>query len=70
MCTGLVFLAACYSAATGPAVGSRPVASVSVTPPYASVLVGGTVQLSATPRDATGRPLTGRVVTWARFEDT
>jgi uncharacterized protein YjdB len=41
-----------------------PVASVSVTPPTAEVQTGGTVQLTATPRDAAGNPLTGRTVTW------
>jgi uncharacterized protein YjdB len=41
-----------------------PVASVTVTPPTAEVQVGGTVQLTATPRDAAGNPLTGRAVTW------
>ena len=46
-------------------VGTIPVASVGVTPPSASVLVGQTVQLTATPRDAAGNPLTGRVVTWS-----
>jgi uncharacterized protein YjdB len=42
-----------------------PVASVSVTPGVASLLVGGTVQLTATPKDANGNPLSGRVVTWS-----
>ncbi|MGB7588723.1 MAG: Ig-like domain-containing protein, partial [Solirubrobacterales bacterium] len=41
-----------------------PVASVSVTPPSATVTAGRTVQLTATPRDAGGNALTGRVVTW------
>ena len=41
-----------------------PVASVTVTPASASVLVGGTAQLTATPKDASGNPLAGRVVTW------
>ncbi len=41
-----------------------PVASVAVTPPTASVAQAGTVQLTATPRDANGNPLTGRVITW------
>jgi uncharacterized protein YjdB len=41
------------------------VASVSVTPATASVVAGQTVQLTATPRDASGNALTGRVVTWA-----
>jgi uncharacterized protein YjdB len=42
-----------------------PVASVVVSPATASVSVGGTLQLTATPQDATGAPLSGRVVTWA-----
>ncbi|HWC73007.1 MAG TPA: Ig-like domain-containing protein, partial [Gemmatimonadales bacterium] len=41
-----------------------PVASVDVSPPTASMLIGGTAQLSATPKDANGNPLTGRTVTW------
>src|SRR2546427_260476 len=41
------------------------VASVTVTPPAATVVVGGTVQLTATTKDANGSVLTGRVVTWA-----
>src|SRR5439155_88574 len=41
------------------------VASVTVTPASASVAVGGTVQLAATPKDASGNALSGRVVTWA-----
>ena len=41
-----------------------PVATVSVTPSPASVIVGRTVQLTATPRDASGDPLPGRAVTW------
>src|SRR5213592_3423235 len=42
-----------------------PVASVAVAPPSATVQVGSTVQLAATPKDAGGNPLTGRTVTWA-----
>jgi uncharacterized protein YjdB len=42
-----------------------PVASVTVSPVSPSVVVGQTVQLTATPKDANGNPLTGRVVTWA-----
>ncbi len=41
-----------------------PVASVEVTPATASVPVGGSVQLTATTRDAAGNVLTGRPVTW------
>ena len=42
-----------------------PVASVAVTPASASVLVGQTVQLTATPRDANGSALGGRAVAWS-----
>src|SRR5438094_7059559 len=41
------------------------VASVDVTPPSASVQAGQTVQLTATPKDAGGAPLSGRTVTWS-----
>ncbi|HEY3220376.1 MAG TPA: Ig-like domain-containing protein [Gemmatimonadales bacterium] len=47
------------------AVTVAPVASVAVSPSSASVAVGQTVQLTASPKDANGNPLTGRVVTWA-----
>ena len=42
-----------------------PVATVSVSPASSTMLVGATVQLSATTRDANNNVLTGRVVTWA-----
>src|SRR5438093_1189758 len=42
-----------------------PVASVAVSPASASVQVGQTVQLAATPRDGNGNPLSGRAVSWA-----
>ncbi len=41
-----------------------PVASVAVSPASATVPVGQTVQLAATPKDAGGNALSGRVVTW------
>ncbi|HMA41959.1 MAG TPA: galactose oxidase-like domain-containing protein [Gemmatimonadales bacterium] len=44
---------------------AEPVASVEVAPSSASIVVGGTVQLTATPKDASGQPLTGRTITWA-----
>jgi uncharacterized protein YjdB len=46
-------------------VTSVPVASVVVTPASATVPAGSSVQLTATPEDASGNPLAGRVVTWA-----
>jgi len=41
-----------------------PVAFVSVTPPSLNLNVGQTGQLTASPRDINGTPLTDRVVTW------
>jgi hypothetical protein len=41
------------------------VASVTVSPAIVSVYAGATQQLTATPKDAAGTPLSGRVVTWA-----
>jgi uncharacterized protein YjdB len=41
-----------------------PVASVAVNPPSSTIAVNGTVQLSATLRDANGAQLSGRTVTW------
>ncbi|PYP03237.1 MAG: hypothetical protein DMD57_09055 [Gemmatimonadetes bacterium] len=47
------------------AVAVVPVSSVTVSPASATVQVGQTVQLTATPKDANGNPLTGRMVTWS-----
>jgi uncharacterized protein YjdB len=46
------------------------VTSVLVEPDTASVEVGKTVQLVATPRDARNRPLAGRVITWNSTDAT
>lgn len=43
---------------------AAPVASVEVTPALANIAVGGTVQMTATPKDASGQPLSGRTITW------
>ena len=53
------------SAITVTTVPLVPVASVTVSPASASVMAGSTVQLTATPKDASNTPLTGRVVTWS-----
>src|SRR5206468_2639225 len=45
-------------------VTAAPVASVAVTPAAVGLQPGGTVQLTATPKDANGNPLTGRGVVW------
>lgn len=47
-----------------------PVASVSVSPGSASLLVGRTTTLSATPRDASGTPLADRAVSWQSNDET
>jgi trimeric autotransporter adhesin len=45
------------------------VASVSVSPAVADVIVGQTMQLTATPLDARGNPLTGRQIVWASEDE-
>ena len=68
---GVATISATSEGKTGTAsvgVGVVPVASVDVTPPSASVAVGGSVQLTATPKDGNGNPLTGRTVTWTRSD--
>jgi len=45
-------------------VSAVPVAAVTVSPTSASLAPGATQQLSATPQDANGNPLSGRPVTW------
>jgi uncharacterized protein YjdB len=52
------------SATVTVAVVPIPVATVSVTPTSASIPAGRTQQFTATPLDAQGNPLSGRVVSW------
>ena len=47
---------------TGPNV---PVASVAMSPDTATVVPGGTLQLTATPRDASGNAISGASVAWS-----
>ena len=47
-----------------------PVARVIVTPAITSLLMGATLQLTATLTDALGNPLNGRVVTWSTSAPT
>ena len=42
-----------------------PVASVTMNPATAALVVGGTQQLGATAKDAQGQPLNGRAMTWS-----
>src|SRR5439155_9492680 len=53
------------SGAATDTVTPTPVAAVVVSPASASEAVGQTEQLTATPQDANGNPLSGRTVTWA-----
>src|SRR6185295_5960644 len=46
-------------------ISNAPVASVALSPAAASLTVGATTQLTATPKDANGTALSGRLVTWA-----
>ena len=46
-------------------VANTPVASVTVTPSSAAIVVGQTIGLTATPRDASGAPLAGRAIVWS-----
>lgn len=64
---GSVAISATASGVSGSAlitVRAVPVASVVVAPAVDSVVVGQSVQLSATTRDSTGGALTGRSVSW------
>lgn len=74
--SGLVTAVAAGSTTiTATAEGRTGQATITVTPPpvanvvldrdTASVLAGGTVQLTASPRDAAGAALTGRTITWS-----
>jgi len=47
-----------------------PVASVAVSPASASIQLGETVQLIATPQDANGNALSGRTMTWSSNNTT
>ena len=46
------------------------VATVSMSVAADSIVVGGSAQLVATPKDAAGSPLTGRTITWASSKPT
>jgi uncharacterized protein YjdB len=67
MGTGSAMITAMSESKTGTSqitVTSAAVATVTVNPPSASLVVGGTQQLTAQTKDANGNVLTGRTVTW------
>jgi uncharacterized protein YjdB len=49
-------------------VNPAPVNAVTVTPATATIQINGTVQLSASARDANNNPLTGRAVAWTALD--
>jgi uncharacterized protein YjdB len=53
------------SGAAAITVGAQPVASLSLSPATATLLMGRTLALTATPRDSAGTVLAGRTITWA-----
>src|SRR5207237_4261287 len=65
---GLVLLAACTLQELAGLL--TKVASMLVSPTTGSVAVRQTLQLTATPQDATGAPLSGKVVTWGSSDAT
>lgn len=65
---GTATITAISEGSTGTAtvtVTPEPVASVDISPPSSSVIMGSTLQLYATPRNAAGQPLPGRTVSWS-----
>jgi uncharacterized protein YjdB len=64
---GTAVITAACEGKTGTAtvtVAAIPVASITVAPTSANLTLGGAQQITATPRDAQGNVLSGRVVTW------
>lgn len=63
-------LAGCKAAASGPTPPTPPppppptIATVDLTPGTATLDIGAKATLTATPRDASGNALTGRIITW------
>jgi uncharacterized protein YjdB len=53
------------SASSSITVTNVPVVTVTVSPASGNLYVGQTLQLTATPKDSAGNPLTGRAVTWS-----
>ena len=65
---GVTTITAISEGGTGTAtvtISPEPVVAVDVTPSPATVMVGNAIQLSATPKNVNGQPLTGRTVTWS-----
>ena len=61
----LVLLAACSKDSSTTSPPAPKVASVAVTPGAGTIIVGGTVQLTASTLDSTGAALTGHSISWS-----
>ncbi len=61
----VLMFAACGGDSRSPMATEESVASVTVAPAANTVVIGGTVRLTATANDAAGNRLTGRQVTWS-----
>ena len=64
-CVFVFMLAACGGDSASVAAPEESVASVTVAPAANTVVIGATVRLTATAKDAAGNALTGRQVTWS-----
>src|SRR5947199_10623698 len=63
--------AACGGGSSGGGTNpNTPVASVTVAPATDTLVVSASVQLTATPKDASGNALSGRTVTWVSSDTT
>src|SRR5712692_624199 len=67
---GVALLVAACGESTQPHPPPPPVASVDVTPAPAGVVIGQTLQLTATVRDANGNQLSDRTVIWTTSAPT
>ena len=72
-CASSLFLFCLFSCGDGDGITEPtppPVGSVEVTPSTGSLQVGGSLPLTAVPKDASGNALSGRTVTWSSSDET
>src|SRR5205085_9606412 len=66
-CFVLAFLSSCTAEPTS---ATAKVESVNVTATHSALVVGETLQLTATPVDASGAPLTQRTIAWSSSNES
>ena len=66
----LLGIMGCGEPGTGPGPGPTPVATIVLTPPSATLEISQSITFTAEPRDAQGKPVTGRAVTWTSSNQT